>query len=146
MVEDQALYCLITQSANNLTPHPSHPDVVRKMRIISSLRVAAGPQPLMTNAAVVAIGVHKIDPEKSDMFESRFDAVKHNLEQHELCRGIAGGWRKDLAEGERQWVVLSGWDKVEDHGTFGKSSAFQEYSRIRPFVKDFEIKHIELQE
>lgn len=97
---------------------------------------------LPLEAPVLAVGRHSIKEEKRKEFSTTFDAVKHNLTEATKPWPVTGGWRVEPAsEGIAEWVLFSGWEDVEAHGTFGRSDAFNEYARIVPFVDEFDVKH-----
>ncbi|EOD47210.1 putative dimeric alpha-beta barrel protein [Neofusicoccum parvum UCRNP2] len=97
---------------------------------------------LPLDAIFMAIGRHSIASDKRSGFSQTFDAVKHNLESFTAPRSVAGGWRIEKEdEDKEEWVLFTGWDEVAHHGKFGESEAFQDYGKIREFVGTFEVKH-----
>lgn len=151
-------------------PDPKSASPRHEHRRISTTLITTAPNPSPTifknkgKPFILAIGTHTIDADKAQAFEATFEAVKHNLEHFPLLRGgLLGGWREVEAEEDskaqaqaqhvqvqggkqHEWVLLSMWDDVRDHGSFAQSPAFEEYSKIRPFVARFEVVHVRIDE
>ncbi|KAG8916557.1 hypothetical protein FRC01_002993 [Tulasnella sp. 417] len=103
---------------------------------------------------VVAIGRHGVESAKKAVFEETWRAGAGGLASFS-GRNPVGGWRvgriygakKDAAAsgtGENindEWLLFSGWDAVEKHSAFAASDEFKEYSKMRPHVATFEVRH-----
>jgi quinol monooxygenase YgiN len=59
-------------------------------------------------------------------------------------RRVGGGWRVDGEEEREEFVLLTRWKSVEQHGESGKTEGCKEYARIGGFVDGVEIKHAKL--
>jgi len=58
---------------------------------------------------------------------------------------VGGVWRVDnVKEGQEEWVLITGWESVEQHVEFGKSEQFKEYAKFRPLIEGFDVKHAKL--
>ncbi|EXJ88964.1 hypothetical protein A1O3_02028 [Capronia epimyces CBS 606.96] len=115
----------------------------------------ATPLPLQGHA--LAIGRHFIDKGEKDVFQSRFEASRDELEG--VIGGIGhvvGGYRMDKGfdplllslpsreEGEREeFVLFTGWDSVEHHhrALSAETEGFEESCQIRNYLGGADIKH-----
>lgn len=57
----------------------------------------------------------------------------------------AGGWRIDREGENGEFVLLAGWNTVEDHYGFAESEAARAFGRIKGTIKSAEIKHVRLE-
>lgn len=68
---------------------------------------------------------------------------------------MIGGWREqssrsspsgsdevEAKDEDEQWILLSFWDRVEDHAAFADSEGFGEYAKIRAWVGEFAVRHV----
>lgn len=78
-------------------------------------------------------------------FESIFKAGAPHLGEYTAPYSYAGGWRIDKDGEDEEFVLFSGWNKVEEHIGFAESDAFQEFEKIKSFIKGAEIKHVHLE-
>lgn len=97
------------------------------------------------DAAVISIGRHRVRPEDQMAFEESFEACRPWLDGYvRREKKPAGGWRIEKATGkeaEEEWVLLGGWDSVEEHGKFADADGFEKYARIKEFVQGCEVRH-----
>ncbi|KIO28790.1 hypothetical protein M407DRAFT_242860 [Tulasnella calospora MUT 4182] len=108
----------------------------------------------INESPVVAIGRHGVEGAKKTIFEETWRAESGGLTSFS-GRSPVGGWRvgrvygvkKDAAANgagqdiSDEWLLFSGWDAVERHSAFAASEEFKEYSKIRPHVATFEVRH-----
>ncbi|KAG8950657.1 hypothetical protein FRC04_007282 [Tulasnella sp. 424] len=103
---------------------------------------------VIEEAPVIAIGRHGVEGANKAAFEEAWRAGSGGLASFS-GRSPVGGWRvgrvygakkEDAGEGE-EWLLFSGWDAVEKHSEFAASDAFKEYSKIKPYVATFDVRH-----
>ncbi|KAG9019302.1 hypothetical protein FRB90_004015 [Tulasnella sp. 427] len=109
---------------------------------------------LISEAPVIAIGRHGVKGASKAVFEETWRAGSGGLRSFS-GREPVGGWRVGRVFGvknndgekgfkeetDEEWVVLSGWDAVERHSAFAGSEEFKKYSKMRPYVVTFDVKH-----
>lgn len=97
------------------------------------------------NAPVLGISRYFVEAGKKDEFESIFKAGASHLGEYTAPYSYAGGWRIDKEGEDEEFVLFSGWNKVEDHFGFAESDAFKEFGKIKGAIKGAEIKHVHLE-
>ncbi|KIY00353.1 uncharacterized protein Z520_04038 [Fonsecaea multimorphosa CBS 102226] len=103
---------------------------------------------------VLSIDRYIVQAGKKERFQATFENNKHALESHVGEQGrLIWGWRLDKGYdpsigGEKpkeQFVLLSGWDSIEQHLEFANTEVFQKYSQIRSHMEEEpDIKHARL--
>lgn len=106
---------------------------------------AACPLTKITESPVVAIGRHFISSSsKRQAFHDTFNANRKFLDSY-IGAGdrVIGGWRIDRGahRAQEEFLLLTGWQSVEQHMGFAKTDGFEKYAQIRAFVEAAEIKH-----
>lgn len=103
---------------------------------------------LPTDADVLSIGRHRVRAGDKVAFEERFGECKPWLDRYvSREKKPAGGWRIEKAaaipgrEEEEEWVLLCGWESVQEHMEFAGTEGFERYGRIRELVQGFDVKH-----
>lgn len=98
----------------------------------------------------VGIVRHFIKDGQKDQFQKTFKENKHHLES--FIGGeeaVVGGYRLDFGfdpslESDRnddEFVLFTGWNDVEQHGSFAETEGFEKYARIRDHIRGADIKH-----
>lgn len=97
-----------------------------------------------SDAELISIGRHKVQAENKGAFEDRYRECKPWLDRYiSRERKSAGGWRieKGDEEKEGEWVLFCGWESLDEHMDFAGTEGFEQYARIREYIKGFEVKH-----
>ncbi|KAJ4296753.1 hypothetical protein N0V90_006801 [Kalmusia sp. IMI 367209] len=96
---------------------------------------------------VFSCGIQVMDTSKRPGFETTFNKGKPCLEAHTLGH-VSSGWRVDADAGREEFVLFSPWKTVSEHMAFGKTSDFQEYVKIREFIRvdASEVFHMSIKE
>ncbi|KAJ5380604.1 uncharacterized protein N7496_003032 [Penicillium cataractarum] len=97
------------------------------------------------DAPVLGITRYFVEASRKDEFESIFQAGAPHLGEYTAPYSYAGGWRIDKDGEDEEFVLFSGWNKVEDHFGFAESDAFKEFGKIKSAIKGAEIKHAHLE-
>ncbi|CEO60495.1 hypothetical protein PMG11_05120 [Penicillium brasilianum] len=97
------------------------------------------------NAPVLGISRYFVQASKKDEFENVFTVGAPHLGEYTAPYGYAGGWRIDKEGEDEEFVLFSGWNKVEDHFAFAESDAFKEFGKIKDAIKGAVIKHVHLE-
>ncbi|KAB8226323.1 hypothetical protein BDV33DRAFT_197320 [Aspergillus novoparasiticus] len=111
----------------------------------------AGEVPIV-DAPVIAIGRYFLKTGQEEEFLNRFGETKKHLEAYIAPSALKGGIRvepKDKTDGsveKEEFVLFSGWEKVQDHLRFAESDVFKEFSQIEDFLEGAEIKHVSIRE
>lgn len=82
-----------------------------------------------------------VEASKKAEFESAFQAGAPDLGAHIAPRTYAGGWRIDKEGDDEEFVLLTGWNKVEDHYAFKESDVSERFRKIKGAVRKSEVKH-----
>ncbi len=99
-------------------------------------------QTRLLDSAVLSVGRLFIDADKKAAFQKEFDDVIHILKEFVAPRIVQAGWRADKeAEHKEEFVMVVGWDSVDQHMSFATSPGFAKYAGIRHFVSGQDIKH-----
>ena len=75
-------------------------------------------------------------------FIEKFNEVRGLLEDFTTPYGVVGGWRMEKEDEEKEWVLFSGFESVENHLEFAKTEGFGKYREIVGFVRGFDVKHM----
>ncbi|KAJ5611201.1 hypothetical protein N7510_007920 [Penicillium lagena] len=94
------------------------------------------------NAPVIAISRYFVEPSKKADFDRAFKAGSPYLGTHTAPFSYSGGWRIDKEGDNEEFVLFSGWNKVEDHFGFAETEGFKEFGKIKDAIKAAEIKHV----
>ena len=98
------------------------------------------------NAPVIAVSRYFVDPAKKADFDPAFKHGAPFLSTHTAPFTYSGGWRIDKEGEDEEFVLFSGWNKVEDHFGFAETEAFKEFGKIKDALKGAEIKHVRVEE
>jgi len=94
-----------------------------------------------TKAPVTAIVRHFLAPGERPAFDATFARYNSPLTNATNSR-MEGGWRVDKEEeAKEEWVLFTGWERVEEHTAFGDSEEFKEYAKIKDHLVGAEVKH-----
>jgi heme-degrading monooxygenase HmoA len=75
-------------------------------------------------------------------FQDKFNEVKGILEEYAAPNIVRGGWRIEReSDDAEEFVLITGWEAVEDHMAFAKSEGFAKFIGIQAFAKGSDIKH-----
>ena len=103
---------------------------------------AADGQTRLIDSPVISVGRLFIDVDKKAAFQKEFDDVSPILEEFVAPRMVQAGWRADKeAEDKEEFVMIVGWDSVDQHKSFASAPGFAKYAGIREFVSGQDIKH-----
>lgn len=97
------------------------------------------------NAPVLGISRYFVEASKKAEFERIFNAGASRLGDYTAPYSYASGWRVDKEGEDEEFVLFTGWNKVEDHFGFAQSDAFKEFGKIKGAIKGAEIKHVHLE-
>jgi hypothetical protein len=86
-----------------------------------------------------------VEPNQKAEFETAFRNGAPCLGAYTAPFTYSGGWRIDKEGDDEEFVFFSGWNNVEDHYGFAEIEGFQEFGKIRGFLKGAEIKHVRLE-
>ena len=56
-----------------------------------------------------------------------------------------GAWRIDKEGEDEEFVLFSGWNEVQDHIAFAESEASREFGKLKPLMKDADVKHVHVE-
>ncbi|KAI9925209.1 hypothetical protein ASPWEDRAFT_32492 [Aspergillus wentii DTO 134E9] len=96
------------------------------------------------SAPVVGVGRYFVNGgvKREGEFERVFGGSKHYLEEYTRPFPVLGGWRvEDDNDDGKEFVLLSGWEEVEQNFRFADSDGFK---KIRDYLTGAEIKHMVL--
>ena len=101
---------------------------------------------LPLDAPVISIGRHSVPPTRLAAFQKAFGENKQHLDGYvSRDRKPTGGWRVERGDdGCEEWILFCGWETIEEHFGFASTEAFANYSRIREFIANADIKHAEV--
>lgn len=74
-------------------------------------------------------------------FKPVWATARKSLEAYTAPHRVASGWRLDGAEDQPELDVFTGYEAVEQHERFPHTKGWAEYSKIKEWVKNFDIKH-----
>lgn len=97
------------------------------------------------DAPIIAISRYFVTADNKDEFDVVFKNGAPHLGAYTAPFSYAGGRRIDKEGEDEEFVLFSGWNKVEDHFEFAESDAFNEFGRIKNLVKGAEIKHVRVE-
>jgi hypothetical protein len=101
---------------------------------------------LPLEAPIVAIARIKVKSgEHVKLLKEITERYRDVLEERTRPFGIVEGWRMDGEDGsEREQVVVTGWEKKEDHVTFGAGlrEKFEDYRGLRDHWESLEASHM----
>ncbi|KAJ5669807.1 hypothetical protein N7462_010877 [Penicillium macrosclerotiorum] len=97
------------------------------------------------NAPVIAISRYFVEANRKTEFDSIMKAGVPHLERYTTPFTYSGGWRIDKEGEDEEFVLFSGWNKVEDHFGFASSEAFEEFGKIKNALKGADIKHVRIE-
>ncbi|KGO41011.1 hypothetical protein PEXP_083740 [Penicillium expansum] len=97
------------------------------------------------DAPVLAITRCFVEASKNDEFDAVFKAAVSHLEAYTAPFSVCGAWRIDKEGEDEEFVLFSGWNKVQDHVAFGESGASKEFGKIKALMKDAEGKHVHVE-
>ncbi|KGO65405.1 hypothetical protein PEX1_090200 [Penicillium expansum] len=97
------------------------------------------------DAPVLAITRCFVEASKKDEFDAVFKAAVSHLEAYTAPFSVCGAWRIDKEGEDEEFVLFSGWNKVQDHVAFGESGASKEFGKIKALMKDAEGKHVHVE-
>ncbi|KAF7586652.1 hypothetical protein BBP40_008521 [Aspergillus hancockii] len=101
-------------------------------------------------APVLAIGRYFIATGQKDGFLSKFEETKACLTTYIASKTLKDGPRvapKDKSQDgveKEEFVLFSGWNKVQDHFQFAESEGFKGFKQITNYVEGAEIRHVTL--
>lgn len=81
---------------------------------------------------------------KKAEFDTAFKNGESYLGAHTAPFTYSGGWRLDKEGDDEEFVLFSGWNKVEDHYGFAETEGFKEFGKIKGALNGAEIKHLQL--
>jgi heme-degrading monooxygenase HmoA len=91
------------------------------------------------------ISVGRMFVKKGDRrgFEAKFEEVRGILEGYARPHQVRFGWREDVEDGaeEDEFVLVGGWDSVEQHFAFAESEGFPRYGELRELIARVDLKH-----
>jgi heme-degrading monooxygenase HmoA len=93
---------------------------------------------------VLSVARHFVKEGEKKLFEGRFEANKHYLQDYITEGTMGGGWRIDTEGGKDEWVLLCPFRDVQQHLDFAKTESFEHYGQIREYIDGAEIKHVKL--
>ncbi|KAF3388579.1 hypothetical protein F1880_003840 [Penicillium rolfsii] len=97
------------------------------------------------HAPVLGIIRYIVEAKKKDDFDRIFKAGALHLGEHTAPYSCAGGWRIDKRGEDEEFVLFSGWNKVEDHVSFADSKALEDFGKIEGAIKEAEVKNVYLE-
>ncbi|KAJ6008500.1 hypothetical protein N7540_012476 [Penicillium herquei] len=104
--------------------------------------------PIPLDAPVIAVSRIFVEPAKKDDFDTVFKAGVPYLGAYTAPFSYSAGWRIDKEGEDEEFVLFSGWEKVEDHFGFADTEGFKEFSKFRELklLEGAELKHMRLEE
>ncbi|KAH6845501.1 hypothetical protein B0I37DRAFT_417031 [Chaetomium sp. MPI-CAGE-AT-0009] len=91
------------------------------------------------------ISVGRIFVKRGDRggFEAKFEEVRGILEGYARPHLVRFGWREDVEDGneEDEFVLVCGWDSVDQHFAFAESEGFARYGELRELIARVDLKH-----
>lgn len=96
------------------------------------------------DAPVIAISRYFVEHAKKAEFDTAFKNGESYLGAHTAPFTYSGGWRLDKEGDDEEFVLFSGWNKVEDHYGFAETEGFKEFGKIKGALNGAEIKHLQL--
>jgi heme-degrading monooxygenase HmoA len=104
----------------------------------------AGLAKACSGEVVLSVARHFVKEGGKKLFEGRFEANKHYLQDYITEGTMGGGWRIDTEGGKDEWVLLCPFRDVQQHLDFAKTESFEHYGQIRECIDGAEIKHVKL--
>lgn len=100
----------------------------------------------LLESAVISVGRMFVKRGDRGAFEAKFEEVRGILEGYARPHLVRFGWREDVEEGaeEEEFVVVCGWDSVEQHFAFAESEGFPPYGELRELIARVDLKHYKL--
>ncbi|KAJ5671955.1 hypothetical protein N7507_001082 [Penicillium longicatenatum] len=133
----------ITSETNQKYLGQSKDDVDVEWMFHLDMDPATSPIPL--DAPVIAISRYFVTASNKDEFDALFKNAVPDLGAYTAPYSYAGGWRIDKEGEDEEFVLFSGWNKVEDHFGFAESEAFKKFGVIKKVLKGAEIKHVRVE-
>jgi hypothetical protein len=96
------------------------------------------------SAPVLSLGRHMVAPELRANFTNCFDRYKHHVESYVTEGAIAHGWNIDEGREREEFVLFAPWKEVLQHVNFASEEGFKEYAKIKDFMEDAEVKHVQI--
>jgi heme-degrading monooxygenase HmoA len=64
------------------------------------------------------------------------------LQEYARPHLVQSAWRQDLEDGaEEEFVIVCGWESVQQHLAFADGPQFSKYSEIQPLISGADLKH-----
>ncbi|KAH6636969.1 hypothetical protein F5144DRAFT_601667 [Chaetomium tenue] len=97
----------------------------------------------LLESAVISVGRMFVKRAERGGFEAKFEEVRGILEEYARPHLVRFGWREDVEEGaeEEEFVVVCGWDSVEQHFAFAETEEFARYGELRELIARVDLKH-----
>ncbi|KAK3308806.1 uncharacterized protein B0T15DRAFT_491356 [Chaetomium strumarium] len=96
----------------------------------------------LLDSPVISVEKMSVKRGNKEAFDAEFGKVLGVLQEYARPHLVQSAWRQDLEEGaEEEFLVICGWDSVEQHRAFANSSEFSKYSEIQRLISGFELKH-----
>ena len=95
------------------------------------------------DAPVIAVSRYFVEHAKKTEFETAFKNGGPYLGAHTAPFAYSGGWRIDKEGDDEEFVLLSGWNKVEDHYGFAKTEGFKVFGKTKGALNGVEVKHLQ---
>ncbi|KAJ5959399.1 uncharacterized protein N7479_006549 [Penicillium vulpinum] len=97
------------------------------------------------DAPIIAITRCFVEASKKDEFDAAFKVGLADLNAYTAPFTSCGGWRIDKEGEDEEFVLFSGWNKVQDHFDFAGSEASTEFKKIQALMKGAEGKHVQIE-
>ncbi|OQD61831.1 hypothetical protein PENPOL_c015G01162 [Penicillium polonicum] len=97
------------------------------------------------DAPVLAITRCFVEASKKEEFDAVFKAVVSHLNAYTAPFSVCGAWRIDKEGEDEEFVLFSGWNEVQDHIAFAESEASREFGKLKPLMKDADVKHVHVE-
>jgi heme-degrading monooxygenase HmoA len=97
------------------------------------------------NAPVIAVSRYFVEPAQKAKFDAAFRNGAPYLGAQTAPFAYNGGWRIDKEGDGEEFVLFSGWNKVQDHYSFAETEGFKEFGKIKDALQGAEIKHVQLE-
>jgi quinol monooxygenase YgiN len=97
----------------------------------------------LLESPVISVGRMFVEKSKKEAFAAMFEEVKGVAEKYASPHVVRYGWREDVEEGaeEDEFVLVCGWESVEQHLAFAETEEFARYGQIREFMGRVDLKH-----
>ncbi|KAK4127787.1 hypothetical protein N657DRAFT_688001 [Parathielavia appendiculata] len=97
----------------------------------------------LLRSPVISIQRTFIEKREKEAFAVRFEQIKGIVQEHAHPFLMRYGWREDVEDDaeEEEFVLVCGWESVEEHSACAETWESSKYSELRELVARVDLKH-----